>query len=151
QQEIIGEINQLVAQGYQEVILTGVQISDYRLEEREAGRGRTRGLCDLVDDILLHTALPRFRLTSIAPLDLGEELLEQSADPRLCRHLHLSLQSGSTTVLRRMRRPYTAEQYADAVEMARAKIPDVAITTDMIVGFPGEADVEFQESFEFVE
>lgn len=151
QDEIVAEIQGLVSAGYQEVILTGVQISDYRLEEREAGRGRTRGLCDLVGQILCDTKLPRLRLTSIAPWDLDNELLEMFSDTRLCRHLHLSLQSGSTTVLRRMRRPYSAEQFANAVEMARAKIPDVAITTDVIVGFPGEADVEFQESFEFVE
>lgn len=151
QSEIINEVKGLVDAGYQEVILTGVQISDYRLEEREAGRGRLRGLCDLVSDILTETRLPRLRLTSIAPWDLDAELLDMFADARLCRHLHLSLQSGSTTVLRRMRRPYSAEQFASAVEMARSKIPGVAITTDVIVGFPGEADVEFRESVEFVE
>lgn len=151
QVEIVNEIKALVDSGYQEVILTGVQISDYGLEEREAGRGRLRGLCDLVSEILSQTALPRLRLTSIAPWDLDAELLDLFSNPRLCRHLHLSLQSGSSTVLRRMRRPYTPEQFAAAVDMARAKIPDVAITTDVIVGFPGEADVEFQESIEFVE
>jgi threonylcarbamoyladenosine tRNA methylthiotransferase MtaB len=151
QNEIVDEIQQLVDAGYQEAILTGVQISDYRLEEREKGRGRLRGLCDLVAAILTETQLPRLRLTSIAPWDLDEELLDLFSDSRLCRHLHLSLQSGSSTVLRRMRRPYTAEQFAAAVAMTRAKIPDVAITTDVIVGFPGEADVEFEESLEFVE
>lgn len=151
QNEIVDEIKQLVSAGFQEVILTGVQISDYRLEEREAGRGRLRGLCDLVSAILNETDLPRLRLTSIAPWDLDAELLDLFGDARLCRHLHLSLQSGSSTVLRRMRRPYSAEQFADAVAMARAKIPDVAITTDVIVGFPGEADVEFEDSLEFVE
>lgn len=151
QDEIVDEIKGLADAGYREVILTGVQISDYRLEEREAGRGRLRGLCDLVSEILRETDLPRLRLTSIAPWDLDEELLDMYSDARLCRHLHLSLQSGSTTVLRRMRRPYTAGQFACAVELARAKIPNVAITTDVIVGFPGEADVEFQESIEFVE
>jgi threonylcarbamoyladenosine tRNA methylthiotransferase MtaB len=151
QNEIVDEIQQLVDAGYQEAILTGVQISDYRLEEREKGRGRLRGLCDLVAAILTETQLPRLRLTSIAPWDLDEALLDLFSDSRLCRHLHLSLQSGSSTVLRRMRRPYTAEQFAAAVAMTRAKIPDVAITTDVIVGFPGEADVEFEESLEFVE
>lgn len=151
QQEIVDEVKSLVSAGYREVILTGVQISDYRLEEREAGRGRLRGLCDLVSQILNETDLPRLRLTSIAPWDLDAELLNMFGDSRLCRHLHLSLQSGSSTVLRRMRRPYTAEQFASAVELARSKIPNVAITTDVIVGFPGEADVEFQESIEFVE
>lgn len=151
QQEILNEVRGLVASGYREVILTGVQISDYRLEERESGRGRLRGLCELVAAILDETELPRLRLTSIAPWDLDAELLDMFSDARLCRHLHLSLQSGSSTVLRRMRRPYTADQFADAAALARGTIPDVAITTDVIVGFPGEADVEFQESIEFVE
>lgn len=151
QGEIVDEIKQLCGAGYQEVILTGVQISDYRLEEREKGNGRLRGLCELASAILRETDLPRLRLTSIAPWDLEAELLDLFRDKRLCRHLHLSLQSGSSSVLRRMRRPYSAEQFADAVALARAKIPDVAITTDVIVGFPGEADVEFQDSFDFVE
>ena len=151
QKEIVDEIKGLVDAGYQEVILTGVQISDYRLQERENGNGRLRGLCDLIGAIFDETNLARLRLTSIAPWDLDVELLDLFSDARLCRHLHLSLQSGSSTVLRRMRRPYSAEQFADAVEMARAKIPGVAITTDVIVGFPGEQEVEFQESLEFVE
>jgi threonylcarbamoyladenosine tRNA methylthiotransferase MtaB len=152
QDGIVREVANLVENGYQEVILTGVQISDYRLEERESGRGRLHGLCELVRAILDETHLPRLRLTSIAPWDLrDEELLDLFADARLCRHLHLSLQSGSDTVLRRMRRPYTTEQYADAVALARNKIPDVGITTDVIVGFPGESDVEFSQSLEFVE
>ncbi len=151
QAEILDEVRSLVDSGYQEVILTGVQISDYRLEEREAGRGRLKGLCDLVAAILEETDLPRLRLTSIAPWDLDRQLLEMFEDERLCRHLHLSLQSGSSTVLRRMRRPYSAEQFADAVALAREYIPGVAITTDVIVGFPGEADVEFEESIAFVE
>lgn len=151
QQEILDEIKRLADDGYQEVILTGVQISDYRLEEREAGRGRLRGLCDLVSAILQQTNLPRLRLTSIAPWDLDAELLDLYSDARLCRHLHLSLQSGSTTVLRRMRRPYSTDQFERAVTLARSSIPDVAITTDVIVGFPGESDVEFDQSLEFVE
>jgi threonylcarbamoyladenosine tRNA methylthiotransferase MtaB len=151
QGEIVEEINRLVDAGYQEVILTGVQISDYRLEQRERNAGRLRGLCDLVGAILAATRLPRLRLTSIAPWDLEVALLDYFADRRLCRHLHLSLQSGSNTVLRRMRRPYSAEQFAHTVELVRARIPDAAITTDVIVGFPGEAEVEFEESLAFVE
>ncbi len=151
QAEIVDEVARLVDSGYQEVILTGVQISDYQLDERQGGRGRLRGLCDLVRDILARTALPRLRLTSSAPWDLDPELLDLFSDARLCRHLHLSLQSGSTTVLRRMRRPYSAEQFAHAVELARERVPDVGITTDVIVGFPGESEVEFRDSIDFVE
>ena len=111
--------------------------------------------------------MPRLRLTSIAPWDMlspsaeftlsgvevlrtgsdkaDESLLDLWRDPRLCRHLHLSLQSGSDTVLRRMRRPYTTAQFARAAALVREKIPDVGITTDVIVGFPGESNAEFEQ------
>jgi threonylcarbamoyladenosine tRNA methylthiotransferase MtaB len=144
-------VQDLVEAGYREVVLTGVQISDYRLEERESRRGRLRGLVDLIRAILSETHIERLRLTSIAPWDLDEELVKLFNNPRLCRHLHLSLQSGSDTVLRRMRRPYSSAQFREAVELARRYVPDVAITTDVIVGFPGESDVEFEQSLEFVE
>ena len=93
-------------------------------------------------------ALPatRLRLTSIAPWELDDELLALWSDPRLCRHLHLSLQSGADATLRRMRRPYTAGRYARLVERSRAAVPGVAVTTDVIVGFPGETAAEFEES-----
>jgi threonylcarbamoyladenosine tRNA methylthiotransferase MtaB len=111
----------------------------------------TNGLRDLVAAILAETSVPRLRLTSIAPWDLDESLLDLFTDSRLCRHLHLSLQAGSDTVLRWMRRPYTTAQFARAVDLARAKIPDVGITTDVIVGFPGESATEFEQSLEFVD
>lgn len=82
---------------------------------------------------------------------MDESLLNLWSDARLCHHLHLSLQSGSDTVLRRMRRPYTTAQFARAAALAREKIPDVGITTDVIVGFPGESQVEFEQSLQFVE
>jgi threonylcarbamoyladenosine tRNA methylthiotransferase MtaB len=151
QRDVVAEVARLAGEGYQEVVLTGVQISDYRLEERVAERGRLRGLCSLVSGILDNTLIQRLRLTSIAPWDLDDELLGLFANPRLCKHLHLSLQSGSTSVLRRMRRPYTSEQYADAVDRVRSLVPEAGITTDVIVGFPGESDDEFLESLEFVE
>jgi threonylcarbamoyladenosine tRNA methylthiotransferase MtaB len=144
--EIVAEVESLVAAGYKEIILTGVQISEYRDHSTHLFVLR-----DLVGAILGETAVPRLRLTSIAPWDLDAQLLALFTDPRLCRHLHLSLQSGSDSVLRRMRRPYTTEQFTHAVDLAREKIPDVGITTDVIVGFPGESDIEFEQSQEFVE
>ncbi len=145
-EEVIAEVRSLVEQGYQEIILTGVQISAY------ANHGdKAHGLRDLVGAILAETAVARLRLTSIAPWDLDESLLDLWRDPRLCRHLHLSLQSGSDTVLRRMRRAYTTAQFSRVAELARARIPDVGITTDVIVGFPGESEIEFDQSLRFVE
>lgn len=144
--EILVELRHLVEMGYKEIVLTGVQISDYEYEG-----DKRRGLYTLVRRILAETDVPRLRLTSIAPWDLDDRLLDLFADSRLCRHLHLSLQSGSDTVLRRMRRPYTSTQYAGVVGSARLRVPGVAITTDVIVGFPGESAVEFDASCAFVE
>ncbi len=141
--EVVEEVRSLVEAGYQEVVVTGVQISAYR-----SGDDR---LYELVRAILERTEVPRLRLTSIAPWDLDERLLELWSDRRLCRHLHLSLQSGSTGTLRRMRRPYTAEVYLGVLERVRSSIPGVAITTDVIVGFPDETAEEFEESLATVE
>lgn len=138
--DILAEVRALVDAGYKEIILTGVQISAYAPSLRE-----------LVAAILGETRVPRLRLTSIAPWDVDDALLELWRDARLCRHVHLSLQSGCDATLHRMRRPYTTAQFARAVERVRAQIPDVGITTDVIVGFPGETDAEFEQSLRFVE
>lgn len=141
--EVVEEVRALIESGYQEVVVTGVQISAYR-----SGEDR---LYELVRAILERTDVPRLRLTSIAPWDLDERLLELWSGRRLCRHLHLSLQSGSTATLRRMRRPYTAEGFLAMLERVRSAVPGVAITTDVIVGFPGETVEEFEESLATVE
>jgi threonylcarbamoyladenosine tRNA methylthiotransferase MtaB len=140
--EVVAEVRALAAGGSREVVVTGVQISSYR-------HGGHR-LADLVAALLAGTGGTRLRLTSIAPWDLDERLLALFADRRLCRHLHLSLQSGSTPTLRRMRRPYSAAAFARVVEEVRRRIPGVAVTTDVIVGFPGESEDEFAESLAFV-
>ena len=91
--------------------------------------------------------MPRLRVSSLQPQELTRELLELWDNPRLCPHFHLPLQSGSEAILRRMRRRYTPLQYANVVAAIRARIPDAAITADVIVGFPGETDAQFQESY----
>ena len=143
--EVVAEVRGLARAGYREVVVTGVQISAYR--SGPAGEAR---LYEVVRAILEEGEIPRLRLTSIAPWDLDERLLGLWDDPRLCRHLHLSLQSGATGTLRRMRRPYTAESYARLLERVRAAIPGVAVTTDVIAGFPGESPADFEESLAFV-
>jgi threonylcarbamoyladenosine tRNA methylthiotransferase MtaB len=146
--EIIAEIRDLVAAGHKEIVLTGVQISAYG---RDGAAEPGANLRDLVARTLDETVVARLRLSSLAPWALDPSLLALWEDPRLCRHLHLSLQSGSDAVLRRMRRPYTTARYTQAAQMARETIPDLAITSDVIVGFPGETEDEFEESLCFVE
>lgn len=140
---VVAEVAALVGRGAREVVLTGVQISAYR-------DGGAR-LADLVEAVLERTAVPRLRLTSIAPWRFDRRLLALLAHPRVCRHVHLSLQSGCDATLRRMRRPYTAARFAELVTAIREAAPGAAVTTDVIAGFPGETDAEFAASLAFVE
>ena len=143
-EEVLAEIGARVEAGCKEVVLTGVNIGAY-------GRDLGTSLGRLIEDILTKTAVPRLRLSSIEPWDFDPSLLRLWEDPRLCRHLHLPLQSGCDATLRRMRRRYTAAEYAELVERAREAIPDLALTTDVIVGFPGETEADFEESLRFIE
>lgn len=146
--QILDEVRARLAAGYQEIVLTGVHIGAY---------GRDRGALDpcldlwgLVRQLLAETAVPRLRLSSIEPWDLAEPALSLWQDPRLCRHLHLPLQSGCDATLGRMARRYAAAQFAVLAAAARGAISDLALTTDLIVGFPGETEAEFAQSLEFV-
>ncbi len=141
--DILEEIAAREEEGYQEIVLTGVHIGAYGHE-----RGET--FADLIRAILTHTRFPRLRLSSIEPWDVTPELLQLWENPRLCRHLPLPLQSGCDATLKRMNRRYTTEQYHDLLIHAREKIPDLAVTTDVIVGFPGEKEQEFATSADFV-
>jgi threonylcarbamoyladenosine tRNA methylthiotransferase MtaB len=143
---VIAEVEARLREGYQEVVLTGVNLGAYGRQ-----MGMERGLAHLVAALLQRTALPRLRLSSLEPWDVDESLFELWADPRLCRQLHLPLQSGCDAVLRRMGRPLTAERYARLAEAARAAIPDLALTADVLVGFPGEDEAAFAESMALVE
>lgn len=148
QRDVLAEVKARVAAGYQEIVLTGVHIGAYG---RDSGRRGDESLWTLVEAILMRTNVRRLRLSSIEPWDLDPACLRLWEDSRLCRHLHLPLQSGCDATLQRMGRGYTAGQFAALVEAAREAIPDVAITTDVIVGFPGESEAEFNESLHFVE
>jgi threonylcarbamoyladenosine tRNA methylthiotransferase MtaB len=142
-QAILDEILARQDEGYQEVVLTGVHIGAY-------GRERGETLADLVQEVLARTQLPRLRLSSIEPWDLSPDLLRLCQNPRLCRHLHLPLQSGCDATLERMNRRYTTAQFSELVQRARSEIADLAVTTDVIVGFPGEDEQEFAASAAFV-
>ena len=139
--EVVDEVRRLATGGFAEVVVTGVQISSYRW--------RDQGLFELTRRLLEETPVRRLRLTSIAPWQFDRRLLDLfdgAHGHRLCRHFHLSLQSGCDETLRRMRRPYTGAAFADLAAEIRERVPGVAITTDLIVGFPGETDDEFARS-----
>jgi threonylcarbamoyladenosine tRNA methylthiotransferase MtaB len=138
---VISETKDRTSRGYQEIVLTGTKIGSYRNDGTD--------LAKLVRLILRETAVARLHLSSLQPQDISPELLELWQDPRLCHHFHLALQSGSDSVLKRMGRCYRVEDYARAVELVRRAVPDAAITTDIMVGFPGESEAEFEESYLF--
>ena len=142
---VIDKVNTLVADGYREVVLTAVHIGNYGYDLTPSTTLRA-----LIDRALGETAVERLRISSIEPEDFDYQLLPRWSDRRLCRHFHLALDSGSDATLHRMRRRYRAREYGDLVRRIRAEVPDVAITTDVMVGFPGETDQEFDESRGFV-
>ena len=151
--EVLAEIRRLSSEGCQEIVLTGVNITSYGRDHgapdaRESARGL--GLVRLLHSIVAETEIPRIRLSSLQPEDWNPRFYELWSTGRLCRQLHLSLQSGSDSVLRRMRRRYNTARYAQIVEEARRALPGVAITTDVIVGFPGETEAEHLETEEFL-
>ena len=144
---VIAEIQALIEEaGCQEAVLTGASLGAYGRD-----RGLAHGLRTLVETILVETDLPRLRLSSLEPWDLDETFFELWDDPRLCRQVHLPLQAGCDATLRRMGRPITTKAFAHLVEAARETIPDLAVTTDILVGFPGEDEAAFRESYKFVE
>jgi len=146
--QILEEVRSRLAAGYKEIVLTGVHIGSYGHDRGSVG---DTDLWSLVKRILAETDVPRLRLSSIEPWDLPPEALSLWRDPRLCPHLHLPLQSGCDATLQRMNRRYTTAEFADLVAAARAAIPDLAVTTDLIVGFPGETEAEFAVSLAFVQ
>ncbi|MBM2832562.1 MAG: threonylcarbamoyladenosine tRNA methylthiotransferase MtaB [Dehalococcoidia bacterium] len=140
---VVGEVKSRIDEGYREVVLTGTRVGSYR------HNGTV--LQGLVERILSETGVARLRLSSLQPRELTPGLLALWSNPRLCRHFHLALQSGSGETLKRMAREYSLQEYREAVARIRASVPGVAITTDVIVGFPGETDGEFEESYRFCE
>ena len=142
--DVLAEVSDRAARGHREVVLTGTKLGDY------AGNGDgPAGLPGLVRRILDQTRVERLRLSSVQPADLTPEFLSLWRNERLCPHLHLPLQSGSDAILRRMHRPYSRSDYERAVARAREAIPDLSVTTDLVVGFPGETEGEFEETCRF--
>jgi threonylcarbamoyladenosine tRNA methylthiotransferase MtaB len=136
-----------LAQRYREVVLSGINLGRWG---REVG-SRLR-LADLLRRLLAETEVARLRLSSIEPMDLSDDLLTLMAEsPRIAKHVHAPLQSGCDAILRRMHRRYRPRHYADRIHKARRWMPDAAIGADVMAGFPGESDAEFDDSLAFIE
>jgi threonylcarbamoyladenosine tRNA methylthiotransferase MtaB len=142
--EVIDEINRLAAEGIQEVVLTGVHLGGW-------GSDLGQRLDELFRAVLADTDIPRVRMGSLEPWELPPDLWKLFESPRLMPHLHLPLQSGADSVLRRMARRCRKQEYAHVVSAAREQIRDFNLTTDIIVGFPGESDAEWRETMDYVE
>ena len=158
-EDILAEVKGLVANGYQEIVFTGIHISSYGIdfsgETASNGMPKYTGkskLLDLVKEIHKIEGLKRIRLGSLEPRIISEEFAyELSRLEKVCPHFHLSLQSGCNATLKRMNRHYSAEEYYEKVELLRRVYENPAITTDVIVGFPGETEEEFKETEQFLE
>lgn len=144
--EVVAEINDIAGRGIPEVVLTGIHLGLYGSDF-----GGEPDLCALVAKILEKTDIPRIRLSSIEPPQVTEGLIELvAAEERIANHLHLPLQSGSDDILRAMNRPYSAADFLATVERARGAVPRIAITTDVMVGFPGESENDFAATLDLV-
>jgi threonylcarbamoyladenosine tRNA methylthiotransferase MtaB len=144
--DLVHEVRTLLDLGYREVVLSGVHLGSYGHDA-----GNRSGLHRLVARLLADTDVPRLRLSSLEPWDVEPSFFELFADPRLLPHLHLPLQSGCKATLRRMARRTTPEEFSRLVASARRTVPGLSLTTDVIVGFPGESEEEFETSIGFVE
>ena len=146
-EDIVKEAKRLVEHGYHEIVLTGIHLGNYGIELLEKPN-----LAHVVKALLEIPGLERIRLGSIESVEVSEELVDLMAkDPRFCTHLHLPLQAGSDHILKLMNRHYNLQEFKDLIARLRSRIPGLAITTDIIAGFPGETDEDFEETMRTVE
>ncbi len=147
--DVVGEVERLAADGVREVTLLGQNVNSYGRDLRGDRRASFAELLAMVDSV---EGIDRVRYTSPHPKDMREDVIRAHAElPTLCEHIHLPLQSGSSRILKAMRRTYDRGRYLDRVAMIREHVPDCALTTDVIVGFPGETEGDFEETLEVVD
>lgn len=145
-EDVIDEVKTLAKNGFKEVVLTGIHVASYGLDLENIT------LADIIEQVHSVEGIERIRFSSMEPKAVDDEFVSRMAKlPKVCEHYHLSLQSGSDITLKRMNRRYTSEEYAAACERLRKAFPNVAITTDIIVGFPTETEENFRESYDFAE
>ena len=146
-ESILEEITQIAKKGIKEVVITGIHIASYGKDFEEEYK-----LINLLEDINKIDGIKRIRLGSLEPNVITEEFVERlSKLEKICNHFHLSLQSGCNETLKRMNRKYTIEQIEESIKLLRGNFEDVALTTDIIVGFPGETEKEFENTYNFLE
>ena len=144
-EDILDEAEKLAKANFKEIILTGIHVASYGKDLKNLS------LLDVINEVSKIEGIERIRLSSIEPTFIDEEFMTNVVDnKKFCDHFHLSLQSGSNSVLKRMNRKYTTEEYKNIVNLIRRYMPNAGITTDIIVGFPGETEEEFQETYDFV-
>jgi len=143
---ILKEISELESEGYQEIVLTGIHLGAFGHDLQPQS-----GLAVLLRSILDRTGIPRIRLSSLEVNEVTPELIELLREPRICRHVHIPLQSGDDSILRLMRRKYKVADYVCVIERIVSKVPGIAVGTDIVVGFPGEGDLEFSHTTQTVE
>ena len=142
--DVLQEIRTLAKSGYREVVLTGIHLSSYGVDNGES-------LLHLIEAVHELEGIERIRFMTSHPKDLSDELIEVMGNSKkICKHLHLPIQSGSSRILEKMNRRYTKEQYLTLVDKIRKAVPDISLTTDIIVGFPGETEEDFQETLDVV-
>ena len=144
-QEIIDEITYLISKGYKEFVLSGIHTAHYGMDLKDVT------FSDLLEEIVNIPGLYRVRISSIEESEIDDKMIELlGKHPNIANHLHMPLQSGSSSVLKRMNRKYNVDDFLKKVERIRKVRPDIAVTTDVIVGFPGETEEEFMETFNFI-
>lgn len=145
-ESVIEEIEKIAKEGIKEVVITGIHVASYGKDFKE-----NIGLIDLLEEINKVEGIQRIRLGSIEPTIITEQFLERLTKlEKICDHFHLSLQSGCDETLKRMNRRYTTEEFKKSTELLKKAYPNVALTTDIIVGFPGETDKEFEKTYKFL-
>ena len=142
-ESVVEHVQRKTKAGFQEIVLTGIHLGDYHPDD-----DNKLNLGDLITALLDQTEIRRIRVSSLEPEDFRLEWLELWGNPRMCRHLHLPMQSGSDRILRRMARRYNSERYRQIVTMAKQLVPGMAISTDIITGFPGESDSDFELTYQ---
>ncbi|MGB9857231.1 MAG: MiaB/RimO family radical SAM methylthiotransferase [Dictyoglomaceae bacterium] len=142
---VIWEIENLINLGYKEIVITGVRLGAYGhdFQDRDA-------LSKLLQKLIQYPELKRIRLSSIEPMDITPSLIELASEEKICRHWHIPLQSGDDEILKKMRRRYNTSYYYEIIQELRKRVPDIAIATDIIVGYPGENDINFENTVNFI-